>query len=124
MFLYLESIARHALFVAADHALAIFLWIVASGEQHALITLRFLVFAHAAWLRLLCSCCRSRLRRRREIFGLKWLIHCGIHVVRHSWRIGKVWGGEPAAGDAGVGEDENQPIAACVWSYCALTLKV
>jgi len=48
--LYLEAVARHAVLVLGDQTLAVLLRIVGPREQHALVALRFLVFAYAAWL--------------------------------------------------------------------------
>lgn len=56
----LKSEALHATSVLVHQARALFLWVVASAEQHALVALRLLVLADTAWLlsvSLVCSKC-------------------------------------------------------------------
>lgn len=47
---YLEAKPGHASLILVDDGLAIARGIVRLGEEHAIVTLRFLVLAHAAWL--------------------------------------------------------------------------
>lgn len=56
---YPKSITRHTGPVLVDYTLALFLGVVAVGEEHALIASRFFVFAHAARLEGILLASRS-----------------------------------------------------------------
>ena len=46
----IKSIALHAFSVLLDHIFAILLGVVCPAEQHAVVTLYFLVLTYTAWL--------------------------------------------------------------------------
>ena len=48
--LYVEAIALHTRAILLNHALAVPLWIIAVGEEHALVPRSFLILANATWL--------------------------------------------------------------------------
>lgn len=52
--LYLEAKPGHASLILVDDRLAIVRGIVRLREQHAIVALRFLILAHAAWLHKRC----------------------------------------------------------------------
>lgn len=49
----LESVTLHTISVLFNHALAIFLWIIARAEKHTVVTGNLLVLAYTTWLDLL-----------------------------------------------------------------------
>jgi len=73
--LHLKPIALHAISVLVDHTLAVFLRIVGSAEQHAVVARYLLVLAYTAWLDFL-----GGLR-----FG--WGLEVGSEIAWRRWAI-------------------------------------